>query len=165
MKEVGIFFGTSTGNTEKIAVTISKRFDSDLFDVSRNPIQEISKYENLIFGTSTWGLGDLQDDWDIFLNEVKKTDLTGKTIALYGLGDSGSYPDTFVDGMGLIYNAIKGKGCKIVGQVDTSDYTFDGSTAVSGDLFVGLALDEDNETKLTSARLNNWLTILEKEFK
>jgi len=165
MGKVGIFFGTSTGNTENIAKAIAKKIDADLFDVSGKPIQKIAQYQNLILGTSTWGLGDLQDDWDSFLPELAKIDLTGKTIALFGLGDSGSYPDTFVDGMGTIYQTIAGKGCKIVGEVDCSDYSFDSSTAVSDGNFVGLALDEDNESNRTTARLNNWLTILEKEFK
>lgn len=165
MKKVGIFFGTSTGNTENIAKAIAEKLDADLFDVSGKPIQEIVQYQNLIFGTSTWGMGDLQGDWVRFLPELAKIDLTGKTIALFGLGDSGSYPDTFVDGLGTIYHAILGKGCRIVGEVDCSDYSFDSSTAVSDGNFAGLALDEDNEVNLTSARLNNWLSKIEQEFK
>lgn len=165
MEKVGIFFGTSTGNTENIAKAIAKKIDADLFDVSGKPIQEIARYQNLILGTSTWGLGDLQDDWERFLPELAKIDLTGKTIALFGLGDSGSYPDTFVDGMGTIYHTIAGKGCQIIGEVDCSEYSFDSSTAVSDGNFVGLALDQDNEEGLTSVRLNNWLSKIGQEFK
>lgn len=83
--------------------------------------------------------------------------LTGKTIALFGLGDSSTYSDTFVDGMGIIYRALLEKGCKFIGKVDRSNYSFDSSEAeIDGEL-VGLALDEDSESQKTSARLDEWL--------
>jgi flavodoxin I len=33
---------------------------------------------------------------------LKNANLSGKTIALFGCGDSESYSDTFCDGMGII---------------------------------------------------------------
>ena len=88
---------------------------------------------------------------------MKKASLEGKTIALFGLGDSSSYSDTFVDGMGIIYEAIKDKACNIVGAVSTSGYSYDASRADNGGEFVGLAIDEDNEYNLTDSRINEWI--------
>ncbi len=164
MKKTGIFYGSSNGNTENIAKTIAKKLNADLYDVAGKPVNEIQQYQNLILGTSTWGSGDLQDDWDSFLPQLLKADLTGKTIALFGLGDSESYPDSFVDGMGIIFEAIKDKGCKIIGQVDTKEYSFDSSRAVCYGKFTGLPLDEDNENNLTAIRLSNWLKEIEQNF-
>lgn len=102
-------------------------------------------------------MGDLQDDWEGFLPELKKANLEGKTIALFALGDSYSYSDSFVDSMGIIYEAIKDKGCKIIGAVSKSGYNYDASRAENGAEFVGLPLDEDNEYELTDSRLGEWL--------
>lgn len=164
MKKTGIFYGSSSGNTENIAKTIANKLNADLHNVADKPVQEIMECQNLVLGTSTWGVGDLQDDWDSFLPQLVKADLTGKTIALFGLGDSNSYPDTFVEGMGIIYESIKDKGCTIVGHVDAGDYSFDSSKALNADKFVGLALDEDNESNKTATRLSKWIQELEQQF-
>ena len=157
MKKTGIFYGSSAGNTQVVAKTIAKELNADMYDVSRRPVDQISQYENLILGTSTLGLGDLQDDWDAFLADFEKADLSGKTVALFGLGDSATYADTFVDGMGTIYETIKNKGCRLIGQVSPEGYDFDDSTALVDGKFVGLPLDEDNESNLTDSRVKKWI--------
>lgn len=161
MKKTGIFYGSSTGNTKAIAQLIGKKLGAPVYDVAKKPQAEFESCDLLVLGTSTWGLGDLQDDWDDFLGKLKSLDLTGKTVALFGLGDSGSYPDTFVDGMGHIYQAFCDKGCTFVGQVDSSDYEFDDSQALVDGKFIGLALDEENEGKKTEQRLTDWLTAIQ----
>lgn len=161
MGKIAIIYGSSTDNTLSAAKEIQKQLSSlepTLIDVSKlKSAGDLSEYSSLILGTSTLGLGDLQDDWDGYLSELEKADLTGKTIALFGLGDSSSYPDTFVDGMGHLYEAVKDKGATLVGEVPASNYTYDDSTAVVGDNFVGLALDEDNESNLTKGRITEWV--------
>ena len=160
MSTHAVFFGSTTGNTETIAKQIAQQLDAKVFNVANCSSDELTKYDILIFGTSTWGIGDLQDDWESFLSDVEQADLTSKKVALFGLGDSEGYPDSFVDGMGTIYNAIKDKGCTLVGKVDPADYTYDASTAEVDGNFVGLPLDEDNESGKTDARIKNWLNSL-----
>lgn len=155
--KTAIFYGSSTGNTKGVAEIIASKLNADIYDVADNPTDHISSYECLILGTSTWGSGDLQDDWETFIQSLAKTDLNNKTVALFGLGDSSSFPDTFVNGMGEIYQIIKDKGCRITGMVDSSEYDFEESLANIGDKFVGLALDEDNEGSLTSERIDKWI--------
>lgn len=159
MKPTAIIYGSTGDNTKTVAKKISAKIaDSRLIDVATLKVSELESYDNLILGTSTWGVGDLQDDWEGFLPELKKANLEGKTVALFGLGDSSSYSDTFVDGMGILYEAIQAKGCKIIGMVSTNEYTYDASRADNGAQFVGLALDEDNEYTLTDSRISAWLT-------
>lgn len=160
MNKTGIFYGSSTGNTELIARKIAGKLGADVFDVSNNPLSAIAECSNLILGTSTWGFGDLQDDWDSFLPKLAAADLSGKTIALFGLGDADGYPDTFVDGMGLIYEALQDKGCRFVGMVPQSGYTGDASKALIADKYVGLPLDVDNQSKLTDKRITDWLEVI-----
>ena len=102
----------------------------------------------------------MQDDWDSFLPKLATANLSGKTIALFGLGDADGYPDTFVDGMGLIYEALQNKGCRFVGMVSQSGYTGDASKALIGDKYVGLPLDVDNQSKLTDKRITDWLEVV-----
>jgi len=164
MNKTAIFYGSSTGNTESVAKTIATKLNADIYNVADDPIENITDYNNLIFGSSTWGFGDLQDDWEGFLPKLAKADLNGKTIALFGLGDCEGYPDTFVDAIGAIYETIKDKGCKIIGMVKTSEYSISDSKAIIDGSFVGLPLDEDNESSLTNSRLDNWLNDISKQF-
>lgn len=157
MSKIAVFFGSSTGNTEDVANQLAEKLGGDVFDVSNKPTDKLSEYNSLLFGTSTWGAGDLQDDWEDFIGDVEEADLNGKTIAIFGCGDGGSNPDTFVGGMSHIYNAIKDKGCKIIGAVDTDGYEYDDSESVVDNKFVGLPIDEINQSELTEERIENWV--------
>lgn len=159
MSKIAIVYGTSTGATEGVASKIEKvlgNADTQIFDVARVTVDQLKPFDFLILGASTTGYGDLQDDWDSFLPIFKTLDFTGKKVALFGLGDSSSYSDTFANGMAVIYEAIK-DNAEIVGAVSTEGYTYDDSEAVVDGNFVGLALDEDNEFDQTDARIAAWV--------
>lgn len=168
MNKIGIFYGSTTGNTESIANVIQEKIGSDLADVysvDSASQEDVEKYDNLIFGASTWGIGDIQDDFQGFLDTLANANLEGKVVALYGLGDSSSYPDSFCGGLGELYETISSSGCNIVGKVSKDDYDFDDSQALDGDEFVGLALDEDNESDKHDERISQWLDTIKESFK
>lgn len=157
MSKKAIFYGSTTGTTEEIAGKIGSAIGADVFNVSELSSDKIADYDTLIFGTSTWGAGELQDDWYDGVKVLKNANLQGKTIALFGCGDSSSYSDTFCDAMGLIYKEIANSGAKIVGQVATDGYSFDSSISVVDGKFVGLAIDEVNEANKTDERIAAWV--------
>ncbi len=158
MNDIAIFYGTTTGTTETIATKIASKLNADVFEIADVSSSQMNKYKYLIFGTSTWGDGDMQDDWDDFLNQFSDIDWSNKLVALFGVGDSYSYPDTFAGGMGLLHQALLKHNCSIVGQTDTSGYQIDGSTtAIVDGRFVGLAIDEDNESEHTDERIDSWI--------
>ena len=99
----------------------------------------------------------MQDDWYDGIKELKNANLNGKTVALFGCGDSQSYSDTFCDGMGEIYRELQSSGCNIIGNTPTDGYTYDNSTAVADGRFVGLAIDDVNESDLTENRIDAWI--------
>lgn len=168
MQKIGIFYGSSTGNTEEAAKQIQLALGKDstqIFDVANAKASDVEQFTNLIFGASTWDIGELQDDFGDFLNEIEKVNLEGKKIAIFGCGDQESYPDSFVDAIGHIYEAIKDKGCEIVGKIPTDGYEYDESKAEVDGQFVGLPLDEDNQANQTNDRINNWVEQLKVEFK
>jgi flavodoxin I len=103
------------------------------------------------------GFGDLQDDWEVLLTDLEELDLSGKNVALFAVGNSQSNSDSFCGSMSHLYNAIKENGPKIIEGVSVEGYSFDESDSVIDGMFVGLAIDEDNESDLTESRVDNWL--------
>jgi flavodoxin long chain len=107
MKSTIVIYGSSTGTCQSIAQTIASKLDAQAVDVASIDEATITSYDNLILGTSTWGAGEMQDDWYDGVKTLKNAGLTGKTVALFGCGDSESYPDTFCGGMKELYDAIR----------------------------------------------------------
>lgn len=166
MKKIGLFYGTTTGTTMKIAEKIQQALgvgSVDMFDIKNIKPEKVLKYDNLIFGTSAWGIGDMQDDWEIFIDDLVKLDLSDKKIALFGLGDQKEYPGSFVDGMGTIYCRLHVKD-RIVGFTSTKDYNYYFSSAEKDGKFVGIAIDEDTQPDKTADRIKKWTARLKKEF-
>ena len=157
MKKTIVVYGSSTGTCQSIAETIASKLGVEAIDVTKFDADVIAANDNLLLGTSTWGAGELQDDWYDGLNVLKAADLAGKTVAVFGCGDSESYSDTFCGAMAEIYNAAKDAGATLVGEVSTDGYTYDDSEAVVDDKFVGLALDDVNEDDKTEGRFDAWL--------
>ena len=157
MSKTIVVYGSSTGTCEAIAEKIASRLGAEALNVQELTADTVAANDNLILGTSTWGAGELQDDWYDGIKVLQSADLSGKTIALFGCGDSESYSDTFVGGIGELYAAVKDSGAKIVGAVSTDGYTFDDSAAVVDGQFVGLALDDVNEDDKTDGRIDAWI--------
>ena len=166
MKRIGLFYGSSSGNTQRIAEEIAKNLDinkEDVYDIGRSQLEKILDYEYLLLGSSTWGLGDIQDDWDI--SKLEKLNLNGKNIAVFGTGDSSSYSDTFCDAIGQLADAVQKAGAVLVGNnVDISGYSFDSSASEKDGYFWGLAIDEDNESDKTETRIKSWVIQLKQDF-
>ncbi|MBU0923801.1 flavodoxin [bacterium] len=153
-----IFFASSTGNSEEIASKISSKLDGiEVFDLAGTKIEKINNYDKIILGGSTWGDGELNDDWEDAWADFCKLDLSSKTIALFGLGDQESYSDEFCSALGIIYEQVNLSGAEIVGFTSTQGYYHDASKAQLEDKFVGLILDEDNQSDLTDERIENWV--------
>lgn len=169
-KTIGLFYGSTTGITESIGKTIAeiataRGIAMDVHDVCYiNDPQIIYDYERLILGTPTWYYGEHQGDWEDLLDKIPEDqDLSHQTIALYGLGDQEGYAEYYLDAMGMIADEFERRGASIVGEWPNDDsYDFEASKGLreSGELFVGLALDEDCQDELTDERLSQWLDMV-----
>lgn len=157
MKSTIVIYGSSTGTCQSIAENIASKLGVEAIDVTNLDEATISSHDNLILGTSTWGAGEMQDDWYDGVKTLKQVGLEGKTVALFGCGDSESYPDTFCGGMKELYDAAIEAGATVLAGVATEGYTFDDSEAVEGDHFLGLALDDVNEDDKTESRIDTWI--------
>ena len=108
-------YGSTTGTTEDIAGRIASKLNiaqGDIYEISKVTADTVAGYDTLLLGSSTWGSGDLQDDWYDGIETLKGADLAGKKIALFGCGDSSSYSDTFCSALGTIYNDLKDSGAR-----------------------------------------------------
>ena len=160
-----IFYASSTGNTQIIAKEISRQLgDITLFDIADEGISQMSEFDTIILGLSTWGEGELQDDWDDVWDDLKDIDFSNKTVALFGLGDQEDYGYNFVDAIGIAYEELENRAAHIIGKTSISDdYFYEESRAVVDGKFVGLALDEDNQESLTNQRVLSWCEEIKNE--
>ena len=156
MSKTVVIFGSSTGTCEGIAEKIGAKLGAEVVNV-QDLNDDVLAADNLLLGTSTWGAGELQDDWYDGVDTIKGADLSCKTVAIFGCGDSASYSDTFCGAMKELYDAAKEAGANVIGEVSTDGYTFDDSDAIVDGKFVGLALDDINEDDKTDERIDAWL--------
>jgi len=166
MKKIGIFYGSTLGYTKKIAEKIRNAFGTKVAEL--NSIDNFSEdyleqYDYFIFGTSTWGLGEMQEDWENIAGKMDAMDFSSKKIALFGVGDQKSWADSFVNGMGMLHYRLPANE-NIVGFTSIEGYNFDISLAVKKGQFVGLAIDEVNQAELTDKRVKDWVEGLKKIF-
>lgn len=169
MSKIGLFFGSDEGNTEGVSYRIQQRLGEDVVDVM--DIADVTQldfanYDQIILGIPTWDFGQIQSDWEEFWDDVSEIDFTGKTIALFGLGDQFGYGDYFLDAMGMLHDVIVEQGATVIGYWSTDGYDFDASKALIADknLFMGLAIDEDQQEEMTADRLNRWCEQIHAEF-
>lgn len=166
MKPIGIFFGSTHGMTKKSAKKIKDAFgdhEVEMFDLKQASAVDMNKYSNLIFGTSAWGIGEMQDDWEYFIDDITDIDFAGKKVALFGMGDQKEYPESFVDGLGTLYCRLPDKSC-VVGKTSVEGYNFYFSLASKDGQFIGLVLDDHNQKELSDDRIQKWVKQLKKEF-
>lgn len=164
MKKIGIFYGSDTGTTKKVAERIAQLLNvdkKDLHDVASSAPSTVGDYDIIVMGTSTWGDGDMEDAMMDFTEGVQVLDLKGKEIALFGCGDE-TMSDTFCSGVGKLYGRLKATGATFIAPYDTIGYSFEHSEAVPADAVdaVGLLLDEVNHPEMTETRLRGWTALI-----
>lgn len=170
MSKIGLFFGTQTGNTETGAEAIQAEFGGEgvvtLHDMDSVSPEDFAGYDCIIVGCPTWNTGELQADWEGFYeDELDKVDFTGKKVAYFGFGDQIGYVENFVDALGILEAKISELGGTTVGQWPNEGYEDDiESKALKDGKFVGLALDEDNQSELTEGRIKTWVAQIKPAF-
>ncbi len=169
MTKIGLFYGSTTGKTEEAATTIQDALGGDgvvtLHEISEANPGDFADYECVIIACPTWDIGGLQADWEGFYeDDLDSIDFSGKKVAYFGTGDQVGYAENFQDAMGILEEKISGLGGTTVGHWSTDGYEHESSKADKGGKFVGLALDEDNQSELTEERIQAWTTQLKSEF-
>lgn len=164
---IRLYYGSDTQKThhvvqnvllpilERQRVHVKDKVIAELTDV------DWSDHEVFILGVPTWYYGELQSDWEAYFDHFRKLDFSGKTVALFGLGDQWGYGEWFIDGVGILAEALLESGATLVGAWPTEGYDFQKSRALKNNCeFYGLALDEDNQYEFTQERCESWLQLV-----
>merc|ERR1719356_1042937 len=167
---VGLYYSTSTGNTETVAEYIADKTGiegwNDIADVETD---EVMAHDAIIIGTPTWHTGADKErsgtSWDEWLYEtLPDLDFSGKKIAIFGVGDSAGYGDNYCDATGELYDCFTAKGAKVFGMTPAEDgIEYTETKSVRDGKFVGKAFDEDNYSDLSEDRVAEWLDQLKSE--
>lgn len=165
---IGIFFGSTTGNTEDVAEQVQEFLaphPTQLHNIATEPVTLMQDYDLVICGIPTWDYGELQADWEDIWDELDTLDLSNTHIAIFGCGDQIGYPEWYQDAVGMLHDKLCNRGALAIGYWSTEGYKFEQSKAVINDSqFVGLAVDEDNQHELTEERVSNWCQQIIEEY-
>ena len=100
MTKTGIFFGTDTGNTRRIAKVIATLLGAGVaakpVNIRTAGVEDLLQYDMLILGTPTYGEGELPglatgnptESWAEFLPKLAGHDFSGKNRRHLRLGQS-----------------------------------------------------------------------------
>lgn len=136
--KASVIYGSTTGMTEAVAGKIAAALGASVANVATADAGAFDA-DLVVLGSSTWGIGELQDDWAARLDEVKCF-LAGRKVAVFGLGDSLGFADSYCVAAETIADAAKEAGAALVGDV--------------------LKLDETNESEMTDSRIAAWVETL-----
>lgn len=169
--KIGLFFGSSTGNTEFVAYQIKEEFgkhpdwDVEVTNIGEATPEKMLGYKYLIMGIPTWNTGELQDDWDVFFPNFSSMDLSGKKVAIFGLGDQNGYGFNFLDAVGMLADEVMLAGGEVLGMWSNKKYEFEESKARIDDFFLGLGVDQEGQSEMTGGRITEWVNQVAKQFK
>jgi flavodoxin I len=166
-KKTAIIYSFHTHKSKKVAEKVIDAWGKE--DIEAVNAEELEKeiflkYDNFILSAPTWFDGELPNYWDEFVPDLEEMDLSGKRFAVFGLGDQKGYPENYCDAIGILVEIIEQCGGTVVGHVPVEGYTFESSRARRGDEFVGLPLDQENQARMTTERVKNWVKKLRDEF-
>lgn len=164
--KTGIFYGSNTGNTAAVARRLAELLTTArLYPVAQANRPDFESCDLLILGSSSWcdEQDRLQNDWNDSLECLRDAKLSGKKVALFGVGDQVGYPDAFVDAIKVLHDVATAAGAEIIGKWPDEGYDYQYSAAIEGDFFLGLPLDMINQQELTEERLTTWAAQLQRE--
>lgn len=153
---------TIAGNTEVVAGYIAEKAGLEAVDIADCDAETMGGFDGLIVGAPTWHTGADTErsgtSWDDFLyGDLTNVDLSGKKVAVFGVGDQAGYSENFCDAMDELVTCFKGQGADIVGAWSADGYEHEESKSIADGKFVGLACDEDNQSDLSEERVSAWL--------
>lgn len=166
---IGLIFGSETGNTEEIADKIKTEWGDDQIEIHNIFNMELSifeQYEILILGIPSWYDGQLQGDWETIFLDLEDLNFKDRIVAVYGLGDQQDWGDYYCDAMGALAEKVAEQGAILIGEWPVEGYDYVESLAINEDgHFYGLALDEDCQPDLSEERIKIWVAQLKNEIK
>ena len=119
MAKALIVYGSTTGNTEMLASHIADTMKAEGVDVrignvADTDVEDLHRYDIILLGCSTWGDGELQEDFISFYDDMEGLSLRGKRGAAFGVGES-TY-EHFCEAVDMLEKRLKACGAEIIAQ-------------------------------------------------
>ena len=167
MKKIGLLYSFNAKTTAIIAEKIFNEFKPE--EIEKINVEVIDEktflsFAKMILGVPTWFDGELPNYWDEFVPALEDMELKGKVIAIFGNGNQRDYGENFVDGIGILGKLLEERGASLVGGTPIDGYEFEASKALRNNKFMGLAIDQDTQPKLTDKRVKDWVKQIKKDF-
>lgn len=164
MANIRILYGSTMGGTEAAAQILATSLNAEALPITAATVESFNTgsgpgeaLDLLLLGSSTWGYGELQEDWASALPLLEAADLTGVKVAVFGTGDQIGFSDTYVNAIATLADIAVARGATLIGQTSAAGYQHSASLADRDGVFVGLALDDLNEPEKTPERLSAWV--------
>merc|ERR1711907_877613 len=156
------------GNTETVAGYVAEATGLEAVDIADVDDDTVAGFDGIIVGAPTWHTGaDTERSgtaWDDFLyGGLTNLDLSGKKVAVFGVGDQSGYADNFCDAMDELKSCFEKQGATVIGSWSTDGYDHEESKSIADGKFVGLATDEDNQPEMSEERVAAWITQIQGE--
>ncbi|WP_193556404.1 flavodoxin [Paenibacillus lutimineralis] len=93
MSKIVIVYASLTGNTEEMAELIAEGVRSTGATADLKMVEDCNaicllEYDAYLLGAYTWGDGEIPDEFEDFLDEMKELDLQGTRSTVFGSGDT-----------------------------------------------------------------------------
>ena len=109
---VGIYYATTTGKTEDVADRLHNFISGAESPKDVSDVDDLSEFEGLdgiICGIPTWNTGADEERsgtaWDSILEDIGELSLSGKKVAIFGLGEA------------VLLNQMKVEAMKLATQI------------------------------------------------
>ncbi|MDZ5783232.1 flavodoxin [Marinococcus luteus] len=119
MKSILMIYASMSGNTEEIADILEnelQKFDIQLtreqFDIEEPDPLHLKMYDGVLFGTYTWGDGDLPYEVEDYYEEMENVTLESLKVGLFGSCDS-MYPK-YGEALDIMRDQFQKQGAQIV---------------------------------------------------
>lgn len=158
---IGVFYGSTKGATKSVAEYVAKSLNANAIDIANvENASEFDKFDTIILATSSYGFGELQDDWREKISLLDDVDFSGKKVALIGVGGLARHADSFCSS--LVEFLPKIKAAKRVGSSELDGYEIENSSAFINDKFIGFCIDFKGDENWQE-RAKKWCDNLKKE--
>lgn len=119
MAKVKIVYGSVGGNTELVCERVAevlqiKGHAVEILKAQLTDPANLGEWDLLVLACPTYGIGELEDYFEIFMEKLKEVELNGRKCAIIGLGDPKYDLDYHLESAKIIMDFLKKKEAKIL---------------------------------------------------
>lgn len=119
MPKIKIVYGTVGGNTElvceRVAEVLRKKGHAvEILKAKLADPADLGAWDLLILACPTYGIGELEDSFEVFMGKLGAVNLKNKKCAVIGLGDPKYDQDYHLESAKIIMDFLKKKEAKVL---------------------------------------------------